>query len=308
LTTTTVEVLCDYAAMICRVAGLTNAGTNVRHFSQRFRWPLNKAERMWVGVQDAQSLDFQAACIDIVETFFNLFSNDIAAELQELRERGMVDPEIIADIEANAALPYSDFLSELKTFLGGFNVAASRISAIYHLLSQVQDERRKASAEQRARMIHTLKEALQNVKPTRGENMRFALGREPVCQPIPLRPLIVQNQPQDIRQVFLDKGVLNLTPAGNTTSDLRRLNMVGGVADFTPIHELMDFQYPAGVVEVGNLARPSYVSPDQKGAELQERILAVAVAHNLGVTFTTSDAVQNWFALQLAGDVIAPVK
>lgn len=297
------RVLVDCAITVARIMGKPDAVKKITAFLDYIDWENQKCGKFWVAIQDAQDLDFQAATIDIVETFFNVFAIDHAVDLQKFREANLLSEEEIVELELNSALPYSDFLSEVKLFLGKFNSHVKRAAAASVLLSAFHHDCRHVSGDQKSKMVHMLKKELKNVEPTVVDTLRFALGGTPELIPIPLRPI----DNQDIRGSFA-AGVIRL-PSPNGEVRLHRLKTANGVFDFSPIHALMDLQHGA-TVKAENLAGPNYISPDARGAQIQLALIDAVVAANLGATLCNKAAMLPWYQAQLANpgiDYVAEV-
>jgi len=297
------RVLVDCTITVARITGKQEAVKKITAFLDYLDWSNQKMSRFWVAVQDAQDLDFQAAAIDIVETFFNVFSVDHAVDLQRFREKNLLPEDQIAELELNAALPYSDFLSEVKLFLGKFNSHVRRGAAASVLLSAFHHDCRQASAVQKGKMIHLLKKELANIEPESFKGLQFALGGVPDLIPIPLRPI----DNQDIRECF-KLGKISL-PSPNGEYRLHRLTQANGEYDFSPIHKLMDLQHGA-TVNAENLAGPNYISPDARGAQIQHALIEAVVAADLGARLCNDAAMVPWYQAQLASpgiDYVADV-
>jgi len=297
------KVLLDCIVTVARIMGRPDAIRTVTRFMDYIDWQNQKCGRFWVSVQDAQSLDFQAATIDIVETFFNTFSVDHAVQVQQFREENLLSPDVIQELELNAGLPFSDFLSEVKLFLGKFNSHVRRAAAASVLLSAFHHDCRAVSGEQKTKMIHLLKQELKNVQPEALTDLHFALGGAPELVPIPLRPI----DNQDIRECFA-RGVIRL-PSANGEVRLNRLVKSNGVYDFTPIHRLMDLQH-GQTVRPENLAGPNYISPDERGAQIQIALIEAVLAADLGTSLCNTAAMMPWYQAQLAApgiDYVADV-
>jgi len=297
------RVLSDCTITVARIMGRPDAVKKITAFLDYLDWSNQKMAKFWVAVQDAQDLDFQAATIDIVETFFNVFSVDHAVDLQRFREKNLLPEEQIAELELNAALPYSDFLSEIKLFLGKFNSHVRRAAAASVLLSAFHHDCREASHEQKGKMIHMLKKELASVQPEVFDGLHFALGGVPELLPVPLRPI----DNQDIRECF-DKKVITL-PSAHGEYRLHRLTQANGEYDFSPIHALMDLQHGA-TVNTTNIAGPNYISPDARGAQIQLALIEAVVAADLGSRLCNEAAMMPWYQAQLAApgiDYVADV-
>lgn len=291
------RVLVDCTIAVARIMGKQEAVKKITAFLDYLDWSNQKMTRFWVAVQDAQDLDFQAAAIDIVETFFNVFAVDHAVDLQRFREKNLLPEEVVTELELNAALPYSDFLSEIKLFLGKFNSHVRRAAAASVLLNAFHHDCRSADAGQKAKMVHMLKKELVNVTPETVAGLQFALGGTPELLPIPLRPI----DNQDIRECF--KVGLITMPSPNGEYRLHRLTRANGEFDFSPIHRLMDLQHGA-TVNTENLAGPNYISPDARGAQIQHALIEAVVAADLGARICNEAAMVPWYQAQLAAPTI----
>jgi len=297
------RVMVDCTIAVARIMGKQEAVKKITAFLDYLDWSNQKMTKFWVSVQNAQDLDFQAAAIDIVETFFNVFSVDHAVDLQRFRENNLLPEEQIAELELNAALPYSDFLSEVKLFLGKFNSHVRRGAAASVLLSAFHHDCRTASKQQKDKMIHLLKKEIADIKPEEFKGLQFALGGLPELLPIPLRPI----DNQDIRECFT-LGKISL-PSPNGEYRLHRLQQANGEYDFSPIHKLMDLQHGA-TVNPENLAGPNYISPDARGAQIQHALIEAVVAADLGTRLCNDAAMLPWYQAQLAApgiDYVADV-
>jgi len=299
----TTRVLVDCTITVARIMGKQDAVKKITAFLDYLDWSNQKMTKFWVAVQDAQDLDFQAAAIDIVETFFNVFSVDHAVDLQRFREKNLLPEEQIIELELNAALPYSDFLSEVKLFLGKFNSHVRRGAAASVLLSAFHHDCRSASRAQKEKMIHLLKREIADIKPEEFKGLQFALGGAPELLPIPLRPI----DNQDIRECF-KLGKISL-PSPNGEYRLHRLQKANGEYDFSPIHKLMDLLHGA-TVNAENLAGPNYISPDARGAQIQHALIEAVIAADLGARLCNDAAMLPWYQAQLAApgiDYVADV-
>jgi len=297
------RVIVDCTIVVARIMGRPEAVKKITAFLDYLDWSNQKCARFWVAIQDAQDLDFQAAVIDIVETFYNVFSTDHAVDLQRFREKNLIPEEQIAELELNAALPYSDFLSEIKLFLGKFNTHVRRAAAASVLLNAFHHDCREASEGQKSKMVHLLKKELMVSVPEASKELHFALGGVPDLLPIPLRPI----ENQDIRESFT-RGVITL-PSGDGEFQLHRLTQANGEYDFSPIHKLMDLQHGA-TVNQENIAGPNYISPDARGAQIQYALLEAVVAADLGTRICNEAAMLPWYQAQLANpgiDYVADV-
>jgi hypothetical protein len=292
-----IRVVMDCAVAWLRITGRVDALNQVQRFMDQLDWHINKVNHAWVAVQNAQHLDFQAAAIDIVETFFNTFAYDPAADMQRVREMTQLTAEQVEELELNASLPYSDFLSEVKLFLAKFNTHARRCAMAVSLLSAFKTDCRKVSPERKSKMLHLLKEEA-NAVPTEvhKEVLAFALSGSYTSEPIPLRPI---NQ-TDVREAFhLAEGLTMNTADGPVR--LRRLQKVGDAYDFSPIHDLMAVQH-GEAINMENIRGPNYLSPDERGAALQERLIAAVEERRLGGSFVPQQAMLPWLHAQLAMD------
>jgi hypothetical protein len=287
------HVLLDCVVTACRIMGRPDAMRNAQRFLDSVDWRQQKLTRFWVGVQKAQDLDFQAATIDIVETFFNIFGFDPAVEIERIRELGLIPEEQIVELGLNAELPYSDFLSEIKLFLGKFNTSVQRCTAAGTLLNAFRCDRRTVSPTQKEKMIHLLQTQLVVTPEPCQEQMHFSLDGTPELIPIPLRPI----DQQDIRESF-QIGTIRLQSA-NGQYVLHKLQQVGGVYDFSPIHALMDLQH-GDTVRDENLAGPNYVSPDARGERIQFALIEATYAAGLGASLCNGAAMIPWYQAQMA--------
>lgn len=302
----TFGMLLDFLTVILRFAGHVDSAASLNRFVRHTTWSKTKAEHFWVAAQGSQKLDFQAAAIDIVETFYNTFSEDWAAEFVASEEYRRED-EAHRVLDEQARLPYSDFLSEVKTFLGRYNLRSERLVATGKLLLAFQNDKRHASASQKARMVHALKAEGLPRPAVASPRMHFALGDEPTLTPIPIRLQGRQGLCTDIREVFGRNEQYELRPVGNIASTMQRLQVVDGVVDFTPIHQLMDSVHPNGQVNPANDASLVSLSPDERGGELQERMIQHAVQNRQYSTFCDEDALRPWLTRAIAESNLEPV-
>lgn len=297
----TMRVFADCALTVGRMTGKQEAVKKITAFIDYLDWPTTKATRFWVGLQNAQGLDFQAATIDIVETFFNTFGVDHAADIQRAREMDLVPEDVIVALEAEAALPFSDFLSEIKLFLGKFNCHAQRAAMSATLLNAFHHDSRHVSAEQKAKMVHLFKQEMVVVKAALKEEMAFALtGSSPNLLPIPLRPI----DNNHIREAF-DSGSISI-PSASGEITITRLIETNGVYDFSPIHTLMDLQH-GDEINQANVRGPNYISPDARGARLQESLLLHVANTGNGAMLCPQNKMLPWLTWQLAHPTIEPV-
>lgn len=296
----TARVVLDCLDVAARVMGKIDALRPIRRLIDHMDWMSAKMNKMWVVTQDAQSLDFQAAMIDIIETFFNLFGTDHAADIQKIREKQMLSEEAANELELNAGLPFSDFLSEIKLFLGRFNSNVTRAALCASMLSAFHHDARHCSAEQKAKMVHLFKEEMKNVPlETQRRVLGFALTGQCDVKPIPIRPI----NGQGVRESF-EKKILKLDQAEGEVS-LHRLEKINGVFDFSPIHALMDLQH-GDTVNPANAAGPNYISPDSRGAHIQEQLVAYAADHLVPARFVPVAAMGSWYAAQKQSENIIP--
>ncbi|QIQ28421.1 polyprotein [Fusarium sacchari alphavirus-like virus 1] len=290
-------VVVDALAACARITGQLEVVPQIQKFQEYLNWQIDKSARFWVSVQDSQDLDFQAACIDIVETFFNVFSTDHAVAIQAIREKELIPEDQIEELELNAALPYSDFLSELKLFLSKFNTKARRLSMTYMLLNAFYHDKRHVSQSCKSMLIHLLKEEVE-VKEEASLELAWALtGTAPETKLIPVKPV----DGQDVRLAF-DQGTI-LLPSPNGAVTLNRLDSVNGSVDFSKIHNLMDMQH-GDTVRPENLKGPNYISPDAKGADIQQKLIAYAALQGEGASFARAENVARWYQEALATPTI----
>jgi len=297
------RVACDCVITFARVTGKLETAREVDRMLSRWSWETDKLQRMWVTCQDAQSLDFQAATIDIVETVFNLFSSDHAAEIQLLREKNIIDKQTLDELAASDALPYSDFLSEIKLFLGKFNSHARSFAAASTLLNAFNNDCRRISSTQASRMVHVLQEVIDKTPSVvKMQVMEFALGGKPELIPIPVKPIDGQLVRESLRA-----GSITLNgSAGNFK--LKMLTKVGDQYDMSPIHAEMELQHPNGVVNTAKLRGPNILSPDAKGAALQEALVNAVVDAAGGARIADGRSLRVWRDAQLAAGTIPYVE
>lgn len=302
-TSESVGVLCDCVKTVARLMGREQAVARVQAFLDQVNWQQDKATKFWVTTQDATKLDFQAACIDIVETFVNVFGTDYAADMQPLREKALVPDDVLEELAANAALPVSDFLSEVKLFLGRFNCHTRRLVAAASLLSAFHHESRHVDQQQKQRMIHMLKEEFKEAPPAVRQLMEFALTPGvPETIPIPLMPI----DGTGIREGF-DAGHIDL-PTANGNVRVNRLASANGAFDFSPIHGLMDLQHPGEEIVDAMVYGPSYISPDDRGARLQFALVQHVSARGGGAALCPTESMLPWYLDELARADLPPVR
>jgi len=287
----TMRVTLDCVLVVSRMTGKPDATRVVKAFLDRLNWQQVKYQKFWISAQDAQALDFQAACIDIVETFYELFAVDHAAEIQTAMESDLIDAATAAELQLNDALPYSDFMSEVKLFLGKFNSHARRLSATAVLLTAFHHDCRSVSGEQKARMIHMLRDEVRAAPVEVREEMGFAIRGKPETKPLPLRPIAGI----DIRDAFA-AGVLRV-PGDDGAYNINLLNSTDGVYDFGPIHRLMDLQH-GETVDPEHIRGPNYISPDERGARIQFALIQAVSAMEGGVEICPEAAMQQWYEAQ----------
>lgn len=298
----TLRVFSDCAMVVARITGKQEAVKKIAGFLDYLDWPQQKATRFWVSMQSSQNLDFQAATIDIVETFFNTFGVDHAADIQRAREMDLLPAELTQALQDEAALPYSDFLSEIKLFLGKFNSHVQRAAICANLLNAFHHDCRHASQDQKDKMIHLLKQEINVVKVDIRREMAFALtGKAPECRPIPLKPIAYK----DVRGAY-DIGHIEI-PSGNGPIRINKLNQIDGKYDFSPIHRLMDLQH-TDEVNPANVKGPNYISPDERGSRIQLALINHVANAGAGVQLCPQQKMMPWYTYQLANPSIKYVE
>jgi hypothetical protein len=303
-----VAVLLDAAEGVARISGSARTLLVIRRYQRYFNWASTKAEKVWINVQHAQELDFQAACIDVVETFVNTFSDDPAKLMLASMEADRQPDEDVRVFEEQAGLPFDNFLTEVKTFLGKYNCRVTRRTAIFSMLEELNRKRARASEQQLLRMVHVLKEAAEAEGTVTRGVLRFSSGQPVITEPIPLRQMVSGELFQDIRHVFHDGGVLTLPPKNGVVSTLERLPMVGDRVDFTVIHNEMERLQPGELVNAANLGNIIPVSPDERGGLLIQRLAAHVRSSATGRAFLPDTNLVPWLEASLrAPGLIDPV-
>jgi len=313
LSVDTIGFVLDLILLITRISCSAEATTRVLRFQQYVNWPTTKYERFWVEAQNAQKYEFQAACIDIVQTFYNVFSEDHAQELQAQQEAIRQARDLTAEemrdhqiLDEQAQLPFSDFLSEIKLFLGRFNTRAGRYAAVNKLLNSFHNSKLHASEAQKSRMIHMLKSMAVTENLEREEEMHFALGDKPTLLPIPI-DIPNLSEIDDVREAFHRNVPIALRPNPEAAT-VHRLTVVDGVVDFTPIHQQMEFLHPGGIANQANIDAVTPISPDERGALLQKSLIDFGAANLRRAVFAPTDAMRLWYDQQLASPgMIQPV-
>jgi hypothetical protein len=305
-TAESVGMLLDFAEAGSRIAFSPAATATIQRYQRAMNWKVTKYEHVWTNVQRAQTLDFQAAVIDIVEVLFNTFSSDYSAEMTAACEAANIPAEEQEIFDTIAALPYSDFLSEVKLFLGRFNSRVGRKTATADMLRRIRREQHRASQVQIDRMVHFLKAELAESVGAEVTTLGFALGGPLATSALPLKPLMCGDLVQDVRQVFHENGTLRLP--GTIISTLQRLSRVGKEVDFSPIHAEMDRLFSGEVVDPRNLGGVISFSPDERGARLVKRLVEHSVTNMPPAHFAQRLEVEAWLRASLqAPGIIEPV-
>jgi len=347
VSTESIGFLLDTAVHICRCIGIDPEP--IRRTINYIDTMHRPAGKIWADVIDAQALPFQAASIKIVESLVNHFSPDPATLSLAMQERKLGErlPELGEEMRRRAQekrdfdtsmddIPFARFLIELKLFLAKMNTRVNRISQLNGILCAARERCGKMSEEQKeniARLLRTAPTILASLPPvvegTTPSRSLFTLSNKvPQMIPLPLPPVYSVNEDGyeeqcSIQTAFNEMRTVNLDRNNVTRAEphrmLKRLKLVNGRADFSPIVEKMEQNFPAFLQKTdAPLSLPQILpgstceySPDDIGATFLDNIVkrcTQSCMDDLNLAregFVDDEQVVAWIGLRADGSIPA---